>query len=77
MDGQLTAVYEKHGKWVVAYIEEIPGVNTQGATLAEAKTNLKDALQLFMEANRALAKQGIHGKQDVLEERFAMVEHAA
>ena len=77
MDGQLTAVYETHGKWIVAYIEEIPGVNTQGATLAEARANLKDALGLFLEANRAIAKQDIHGKQDVLEERFALVEQAA
>ena len=32
MARQLTAVYEKHGEWWVAYLEEIPGVNTQGKT---------------------------------------------
>lgn len=30
MTKQLTAVYEQHDKWIIAYLEEIPGVNTQG-----------------------------------------------
>jgi predicted RNase H-like HicB family nuclease len=38
----------------VASVEEIPGVNTQGRTLAEARRNLKEALQLVLEANREL-----------------------
>ena len=41
--GKLTAVFEKHGRWYVAYVEEIPGVNTQGWTLAEARRNLRKA----------------------------------
>ena len=44
MIGQFTAAYIKQGKWYVGYVEEIPGVNTQGKTLAEAKENLKEAL---------------------------------
>lgn len=56
---QLTAVYEKHGEWYVAYLEEIPGVNTQIKTMEEARVNLEDALQLFLEANRELARRGI------------------
>lgn len=51
---EFTAVYQKHGKWTLAWIEEIPGVNTQGHTLKEAKENLKEALQMVLEANRAL-----------------------
>jgi predicted RNase H-like HicB family nuclease len=39
----------------VAYVEEIPGVNTQGRTLAEARRNLKEALTLIIETNRSLA----------------------
>ncbi len=39
----------------MAWIEEIPGVNTQGRTLKEAKENLKEAVQMVLEANRALA----------------------
>jgi len=51
---QLTAVFEKRPEWYVAYLEEIPGVNTQGKTMDEARENLHDALQLFLEANREL-----------------------
>ncbi|MGA7793590.1 MAG: type II toxin-antitoxin system HicB family antitoxin [Candidatus Acidiferrales bacterium] len=54
MKRQFTAIIEKRGKWYVATVEEIPGVNTQGRTLAEARRNLKEALQLVLEANREL-----------------------
>jgi predicted RNase H-like HicB family nuclease len=36
-------------------VEEIPGVNTQGRTLAEARRNLKEALSLILLTNRKLA----------------------
>lgn len=52
---EFTAVYKKHGKWVLAWVEEIPGVNTQGRTQKEAKKNLKEALELILETNHALA----------------------
>jgi predicted RNase H-like HicB family nuclease len=55
MKSQFTSVIEKRGRWYVPYIEEIPGVNTQGHTLAEARRNLKEALTLVIEANRELA----------------------
>jgi predicted RNase H-like HicB family nuclease len=55
MKHQFTSVIEKRGKWYVAYIEEIPGVNTQGRTLGEARRNLREALALVIEANRELA----------------------
>jgi predicted RNase H-like HicB family nuclease len=55
MKHQFTSVIEKRGKWFVAYVEEIPGVNTQGKTLAEARRNLKEALMMVIEANRELA----------------------
>ena len=77
MKRQLTAVYEKHGEWTVAYIEEIPGVNTQGRNLEEARANLEDALRLFLEANQELARQAISGRRGVIEEPFALVERAA
>ncbi|MFH1269082.1 MAG: type II toxin-antitoxin system HicB family antitoxin [Planctomycetota bacterium] len=62
MIGQFTAVYVKRGKWYVAYVEEIPGVNTQGKTLAETRENLKEALQLVLQANRELARKAHHGR---------------
>ena len=52
-----TAVYRKCGEWWAAYVEEVPGVNTQGATLAEARANLKEALALVLETNRELARE--------------------
>jgi len=55
MKRQFTSIIEKRGRWYVAYIEEFPGVNTQGRTLAEARRNLKEALTLVIEANRELA----------------------
>ena len=46
---QFTAVFKKTKDWVVAWIEEIPGVNTQGKTLSEARENLREALSLILE----------------------------
>jgi predicted RNase H-like HicB family nuclease len=54
MERQFTAIIEKRGKWYVATIKEIPGVNTQGRTLAEARRNLKEAAELAIETNREL-----------------------
>jgi predicted RNase H-like HicB family nuclease len=55
MKREFTAVFQKRDKWYVGYVEEIPGVNTQGRTLKEARANLKEALQLIIESNRQLA----------------------
>ena len=52
-----TAVFEKHGDWWAAFIEEFPGVNTQGETLDEARQNLTEAFQMVIEANRELARE--------------------
>jgi len=54
MQRKFTAIIEKRGKWYVATVKEIPGVNTQGRTLAEVRRNLKEALKLVIEANREL-----------------------
>ncbi|KKS16003.1 MAG: hypothetical protein UU71_C0010G0025 [Parcubacteria group bacterium GW2011_GWB1_41_6] len=59
MARQFTAVYKKSGKWYLGWVEEIPGVNTQGKTLKEAKENLKDALFLILETNQLLNKKEI------------------
>jgi predicted RNase H-like HicB family nuclease len=52
---EFTAVITKRGRWYVAYVEEIPGANTQGRTLAEARRNLNEASQLVLESNRESA----------------------
>ena len=52
---RFTAVYKKTGTWYSGWIEEIPGVNTQGKTLREVKENLREALLLVLETNRLLS----------------------
>lgn len=65
--GQLTAVFEHTGEWWIAYIEELPGVNTQGRTLEEARAKLQEAAQLVLGTNRELAREASEGK-DVIRE---------
>lgn len=55
MQREFTSVIEKRGNWYSGYVEELPGVNTQGKTLKEVRENLKEALCLIIEANRELA----------------------
>ncbi len=52
---EFTAVYQKVKNRYIAWIEEIPGVNTQGKTKREAKENLKEAFSLILEANKKLS----------------------
>jgi predicted RNase H-like HicB family nuclease len=54
---KFTAVFEQEGGWWIGYVEELPGANTQGQTLEEARENLKEAVQLIIEANRELARR--------------------
>ncbi len=68
---QLTAVYIQVSEGYIAFVEELPGANTQGATLEEARENLREAVALVLEANRKLAEQTFAG-QDVLKEPFAL-----
>jgi len=55
MQREFTSVIEKRGNWYIGYVEELPGVNTQGKTLKEVRENLKEALCLIIKANRDLA----------------------
>jgi len=67
MARRFTAIYKKQGKWYLGWIEEIPGVNTQGKTLKEAKENLKEALLLILETNRILNKKEFPGGKIIRE----------
>ncbi len=67
MQVQLTAVFQKVPEGYVGFVEELPGANTQGATLEEARANLAEAAILVLEANRALAEEALAG-QDVIRE---------
>jgi predicted RNase H-like HicB family nuclease len=58
----ITAVYKKVKQGYIAWIEEIPGVNTQGATKKETTQNLEEALQLILDTNRELSRKQKPGK---------------
>jgi predicted RNase H-like HicB family nuclease len=65
----LTAVYVSvpEGGYA-AYIEEIPGVNTQGETLSETKKNLRIALFLVLETNKILSQRQFGEKLERIRE---------
>ncbi|MBY0524777.1 MAG: type II toxin-antitoxin system HicB family antitoxin [Gemmataceae bacterium] len=60
---QLTAVYMQVPEGYIAFVEELPGANTQGDTLDEARENLREAVALVLEANRELAEKSLTGQQ--------------
>jgi predicted RNase H-like HicB family nuclease len=68
MEHRFTAVFEQDGDWWIGYVEELPGANTQGATIEEARENLKDAVVMVLEANRDLAERELAGRRVVKEE---------
>jgi predicted RNase H-like HicB family nuclease len=56
-----TAVVQQHGEWWIGWIEEVPGVNSQGQTREELLENLRDALDEALEMNRAEARAAATG----------------
>lgn len=72
---QLTAVFKKVPEGYIAFIEELPGANTQGETLEEARENLKEAVALVLEANRILAEEELAG-EEVVREVFMLPDAA-
>ena len=68
---QITAVYMKVPEGYAAFVEELPGANTQGATLDEARENLREAVSLVLEANRVLAEESLAGR-DVIKESLPL-----
>ena len=71
MEITLTAVFQKVPEGYIGYVEELPGANTQGDTLEEARENLKEAITLVLEANRELAEETLVGA-DVIREPLLM-----
>lgn len=63
-----TAVYRKVPEGYIGFVEELPGANTQGATLEEARANLKEALEFVLEANRTLAEESVRGEEIIREQ---------
>ncbi len=71
MEMKLTAVYRQVPEGYIAFVEELPGANTQGATLDETRENLKEAVELVLEANRTLAEEELRDA-DVIRETMEL-----
>jgi predicted RNase H-like HicB family nuclease len=67
METEFTAVYRKVPEGYIAFVEELPGANSQGASIEEARENLREAVQLVLEANRALAEEALEGVEAIRE----------
>ncbi len=63
----LTAVYRQVPEGFIAFVEEVPGANTQAPTLEEARVRLREAVALVLDANRQLAEEELRGA-DVIRE---------
>jgi predicted RNase H-like HicB family nuclease len=61
MAANYTAVVQQHGEWWIGWVEEVPGVNSQGSTREELLDNLRDALEEALEMNRADARAAANG----------------
>lgn len=62
----VNAVFEElleEGGGYLAYAEELPGAISEGDTLEEARENLRDAVELLLEANRELTGRPLEGKR--------------
>lgn len=61
MAPQFTTVFRKVPEGNIGFVEELRGANTQDRTLDETRANLQEAVELVMEANRALAEEESDG----------------
>ena len=73
MRAEFTAVFRKVPEGYIGFVEELPGANTQGANLDEARANLEEAVTLVLEANRALAEDDL-GSDPVIREPLVVSE---
>jgi predicted RNase H-like HicB family nuclease len=67
----LTAIFMKVPEGYVAFIEELPGANTEGSTLDEARENLREAVALVLDTNRAMSEESLEGAS-VIRETFVL-----
>jgi predicted RNase H-like HicB family nuclease len=67
MNLQLTLVFRKVPEGYIGFVEELPGANSQGASLDEVRANLEEAVTLVLEANRTLAEQELGGEEVIRE----------
>ena len=63
-----TAVFLEVPEGYIGFVEELPGANTQGNTLEEARANLQEAVEMTLEANRILAEESVADVPNVIRE---------
>lgn len=68
MNMKLTMKYHKVPEGYIGYVEELPGANSQGATLDDIKRNLLEAVEMVFEANRYLSSLESNGTFEFTEE---------
>ena len=56
-----SAIVKKNGRWWIGWVEEVPGVNSQGRTRKELRENLQSALSEALEINRTNARAELDG----------------
>jgi predicted RNase H-like HicB family nuclease len=64
MPASYSAVIQQEGDWWIGWVEEVPGVNSQGHTRDELLENLRDALEEALEMNRADARAAASGSYE-------------
>ena len=67
MQIELHAIFQQVPEGYIGFVEELPGANTQAATLEEARTSLAEAVQPVLEANRVLSEEAIRGQRVIRE----------
>ena len=69
---QLTKVFKKVSEGYIGFVEELPGANTQGDTIEEARSNLEEAIELVLDTNRLLSEEQLQG-QEVIRESVVLM----
>jgi len=67
-----TAVFLKGKHGYTGFVEELPGVNSQGQTIDEARVNLQRLAAVVFNEERAQSKELLAGKE-VVRERFRVL----
>lgn len=66
-----TAVYLKSNHGYIGFIEELPGVNSHGRTLEEARETLQKLAAVMFDEERRESRELLAGK-DVVRESFVI-----
>jgi predicted RNase H-like HicB family nuclease len=66
-----TAVYLRAQHGYIGFVEELPGVNSQGRTIDEARANLQRLAEIVFDEERARAEELIAGRE-VIREQFVL-----